>query len=556
MYDADGGGRTRAYDVPSFWSWLNEKLEEFTVVDENGSGNGGGGSGAAPPLVLPFDFRGGLVGYLGYELKSECGSSGSGSGKGACAHRAPTPDAAFFFVDQCIVLDHATGDVYILALYDDSTKEEANAYIQAMWTRLEEAMMTMTVTSTNTTTPTTTSSFVSSPSSATTTTTVLDAVVENGHHPCYRSPSPSPLSSPLSSPSAPLPLQKQETGTKIFDLRESKEKYLANIQACMDALYSGNSYELCLTTELSVDGDGIDAWELYKTLRHINPAPYSAFMNFSSSSFTTTIRGSRSTTAACTEEEEEEPLGNQVPPLSNNNSNEAKALSICCSSPERFLRGGTDYTLEAKPIKGTAPRVLDDAKADQLAADALAHSEKDRAENLMIVDLLRNDLGRVCEPGSVHVPTLMQIESFATVHQLVSTVRGKRQRGASVVEAVKAAFPGGSMTGAPKIRSMEILDALETGPRGVYSGSLGYFSLNGAFDLNIVIRTAVLSDGGVRIGAGGAIVVQSDPEGEYEEMRLKAAALERAVNMVARDHVVGTNATAAPSSTAAPPTVS
>ena len=262
-------------------------------------------------------------------------------------------------------------------------------------------------------------------------------------------------------------------------LRRSPNRYRDDIEACKRYLTAGDSYEICLTNKLVAEADP-DPMELYRALRLVNPAPFAAYLRFGD-------------------------------------------LAVLSSSPERFLSVDRDGGAEARPIKGTSRRGATPDE-DARLAEALRADEKNRAENVTIVDLLRNDLGRVCEVGSVEVPGLMRVESYETVHQLVSSVRGRLRGEVGPAECIRACFPPGSMTGAPKLRTMEILDELEGEARGPYSGAIGYLGLGGACDLGVAIRTIVLDGESASIGAGGAIVVDSDPEAEIEEMLLKAAA--------------------------------
>jgi para-aminobenzoate synthetase len=265
----------------------------------------------------------------------------------------------------------------------------------------------------------------------------------------------------------------------IFRPARGREQYLADILRCQSALAAGESYEVCLTDQIHTDA-APDPWYLYRGLRRSNPAPFAAFLK----------------------------LGE---------------LSVVSSSPERFLSVDRQRKVMARPIKGTAPRSADPAQ-DEATRKELGEDEKTFAEHLMIVDLLRNDLGRVCEVDTVRVPELMVIEQYATVHQMISNIEGTLEAGRSAIDCVRACFPGGSMTGAPKLRTMEIIDDIEREARGVYSGAIGWFGLDGTVDLSIVIRTIVMRPGATTIGAGGAIVMQSDPAEEFEEILLKARA--------------------------------
>jgi para-aminobenzoate synthetase component 1 len=203
-------------------------------------------------------------------------------------------------------------------------------------------------------------------------------------------------------------------------------------------------------------------------------------------------------------------------------------FQLAGASPETFLRIAVDGTIETRPIKGTAAR-SDDPAEDAALAAGLAASAKDRAENTMIVDLARNDLGRVCAPGSVRVPELCAIESHPTVHQMVSTVRGRLRPGIGTLEAIAAAFPPGSMTGCPKVRAMDVIEQLEPVRRGPYAGAFGWVSPDGACDLAVVIRTAVVKAGRAYLHVGGAIVADSEPRAEYDESLLKARTVARAL---------------------------
>lgn len=384
---------------------------------------------------LPFEVRPGLVGYLGYELKAETG--------GARAHRSPHPDAQLLFTDRMVVIEHASGDVVALALVDDATTPE-----QELW--LEHVRVT----------------------------------VQDLRGQVHR-PAPDEAADPRQvGPDADHPVGGGRAGTPLVGARHTEQDYLALIERCLRAIAAGESYEICLTNQLTWGGP-VDPAALHRALRAISPVPCGSWLRL-------------------------------------------PGLDVVGASPERFVAVSASGVVEARPIKGTRPRGPDPVTDAALAADLAGHV-KDRAENLMIVDLLRHDLHRVCRAGSVHVPALFEVETYATVHQLVSTVRGRLAEGMGPTDVLRSCFPGGSMTGTPKVRTMEIIDRLEGGPRGVYSGAVGWIGLNGAMDTSIVIRTATVADGRAELGVGGAITALSDPAQEYAETLTKAQALVQAL---------------------------
>ncbi len=263
----------------------------------------------------------------------------------------------------------------------------------------------------------------------------------------------------------------------------TRDEYLRAVERVREYILAGDIFQANLSQRFEAPWPG-DPFDFYRRLTAANPAPFAAF-----------FRGD--------------------------------GYAVASASPERFLRVETDGQVETRPIKGTRPRG-GTPDEDRRLAEELLTSEKDRAENVMIVDLLRNDLSKVCRPGSVEVPALCALQSHPTVHHLESIVTGRLEAGRTATDLLRAAFPGGSITGAPKVRAMEILTELEPVARGVYCGAIGWLGLTGAMDTSIAIRTVTLADGRACFHAGGGIVADSDPASEFQETLDKAAGIRRA----------------------------
>ncbi|GAQ84637.1 para-aminobenzoate (PABA) synthase family protein [Klebsormidium nitens] len=467
-----GGKETEERLAGSIFDYLEEELRTRRCPPSDVS-------------ALPFDFCGGFVGYLGYELKRECGAA-------ANKHASPFPDAAFFLADRLIAVDHTEGDVYLMELVDTKTGQAAEASAAGSDDVVDYAEGSRQIVASAVSKEGNTLEESENASRRPVNTSWIDTTADFIRTLSEAAKKKSTINEVGNHRDASIPAEAKDNRPADGVAGTTASQYVADVQKCMDEIRDGETYEVCLTTRLHPAAAVADPLSLYRHLRNVNPAPYSAWLS----------------------------LG-------------AAGPAVVCCSPERFLKLDRHGVLEAKPIKGTSPRGVDAAE-DAWLREQLRTSPKERAENLMIVDLLRNDLGKVCQVGSVHVPSLMAIESFATVHQLVSTVRGRKRPDVGPLACVRAGFPAGSMTGAPKLRTMEIIDGIEDSARGVYSGALGFFSVNGTFDLNVVIRTATWHEDRVTIGAGGAVVALSEPEAEYAEMLLKAQALLKAIKATSK----------------------
>jgi para-aminobenzoate synthetase component 1 len=284
--------------------------------------------------------------------------------------------------------------------------------------------------------------------------------------------------------------QSAEMVCAVVSLREpssnlSREEFISKVRCAQTYIRAGDIYQVNLSQRLTTQGE-FSGWELFEKLCAVSPAPFSAFLD-------------------CGD------------------------FAIASSSPEQFLRLSGSH-IQTRPIKGTRPRAADPTRDAQLAYE-LQTSAKELAELVMITDLLRNDLGKVCEYGSVQVPELVKLEKFAQVQHLVSTVEGRLRNDVTHFAAFSSCFPGGSITGAPKFRAMEIIDELEPISRGPYCGALGYLGFNRESQLSITIRTAICHEGAVHFNVGAGIVADSNPEAEYEETLAKARGFLAAINL-------------------------
>ena len=365
-------------------------------------------------INLPF--VGGLVGYFGYEMKSETLNYVGNHKPFKTNSSKTTPDSFFIFADRVIAFDHLEQKIYLLALVNRNDDKSINQDLQQQW--------------------------------------ILDMErsIENLKE--------------IKLPNVEIePSLNDSHGMK---LAHDKDSYIRNIQTSLDKIEQGETYEVCLTTQFAgkLKKDAPSPFLMYRHLRKRNPAPYAAYMS----------------------------LG--------------PGLVITSSSPERYLRVESKNIVTMKPIKGTLKTATTQnfsgtnaecVQENLKRRNDLATSEKDRSENLMIVDLIRNDLNQIADSNSVKVPKLMEVESYSTVHQLVSTVEASVKDELGPVDALMRCFPPGSMTGAPKLRTVQILEDLEEIPRGVYSGTIGYFSVDKRCDFSVVIRTAVFEKSNMKL---------------------------------------------------------
>ncbi len=373
----------------------------------------------------PIPFFGGAIGYIGYEASHFIEDLPA-----RAEDDLKLPDIYLMFFHRVLMHCHATGKTFLT--YRGTGEEEGNADAGAIVRKMQ----------------------------------ALEASNSNSPR--------------------PLPLSQREWGQSAeiqsyFDAAS----YSRAVQNVKDHIASGDVYQVCLTHRLEAPLAGGSAWDLYRELRRINPAPFASFLRF-------------------------------------------PEVEIVSSSPERFLKIDGSGLAESRPIKGTRPRGKTPVEDERLRHE-LQNSPKDRAENVMIVDLVRNDFGRVCAYRTVQVPDFLAIEPYATVFQMVSTVQGRLAEGRDRFDLIRACFPGGSMTGAPKIEAMKIIDSLEPVARGIYAGAIGYLDFGGAMDLSMVIRTIIVKDGRCYFHVGGGIVADSDPAAEYRETQDKAQALIAAI---------------------------